>query len=89
MGFIDTIANRFGYTRKAARQFPTWALQTAEAQQYSLPNPSIYENQAHLYRTLSWIGTAIDITAQSAAVVPGSVMQNEGEKKREVLNHAF
>jgi len=89
MGFIDTIANRFGYTRKAAKQFPTWALQTAEAQQYNLPNPSIYENQAHLYRTLSWIGTAIDITAQSAAVVPGSVMQNDGEKKREVLNHAF
>lgn len=89
MTILDAIANRLGYARKADAQYPAWARETAGVQQWTLPNPAIYANQAHIYRTLSWVGTAVDILAQTAAVTPARVMTINNEKRNEVTNHDF
>ncbi len=89
MGLLDALANRFGFARKASGQYPAWARDTADAQKWTLPNPAIFANQAHIYRALSWVGTAIDILAQTAAVTPARVLTVNNEKRSEVTNHPF
>ena len=51
-------------------KFENWQLQTAGAESYTLPDPSVYGNQADLYRTLSWVLLAVDITAAASALAP-------------------
>lgn len=76
---------------KAQRQkLEQWQLQTAEAESYTLPDPSVYENQADLYRVLSWVLLAIDITASSAALTPFSVARIiAGKEPKDIPNHEF
>lgn len=76
---------------KAQRQkWEQWQLQTAEAESYTLPDPSVYENQADLYRVLSWVLLAIDITASSAALTPFSVARIiAGKEPKDIPNHEF
>jgi len=76
---------------KAQRQkWEQWQLQTADAESYTLPDPSVYENQADLYRVLSWVLLAIDITASSAALTPFSVARIiAGKEPKDIPNHEF
>ncbi len=76
---------------KAQRQkWEQWQLQTAEAESYTLPDPSVYENQADLYRVLSWVLLAIDITASSAALTPFSVARiTAGKEPKDIPSHEF
>jgi len=76
---------------KAERyKYQPWQLETAEAEKWNQPDPSVYKNQADLYRTLSWVMTAVDITASTTALVPFSVMSAVGEQEpREIVNHPF
>jgi phage portal protein BeeE len=71
-------------------KYSPWLLQTADAEKYNMPDPSIYGNQADLYRTLSWITSAVGITADTVSIVPLSVMSAVGEDEPEAINnHPF
>jgi len=39
--------------------YERWLLETARAERYNIPDPSVYGNQADLYRTLSWVLLAV------------------------------
>jgi hypothetical protein len=83
----EMIANRLGLVPrvevemlvqtavKAAilKDMPRWLAQEADAEKFNLPDPSVYGNQADLFRKLSWVLQAVDITAQSVAVSKFSV----------------
>lgn len=89
MNFIDRLFASFGY-RKAAAQYPDWSLADAGVEKWSIPQDgSVYGNQADLYRRLSWIATAIEITANTCAAQPFGVMQVSGEDEKEIKNHDF
>lgn len=75
---------------KAAEQYPSWLLQTAEAERFQLPDPSIYGNQADLYKRLSWVAQAIDVVASSAAIVDFEVARIvPGREPKDIPNHPF
>ena len=88
MGIIDRLVNRMGYY-KAAGQYPSWALATAGAEKFSIPNPALWKSQADLYRRLSWINIAVGIVARSCAGVALSVKKMEGEDEVDIPNHPF
>lgn len=69
--------------------YPDWALQTADVERFNLPNLSLYSNQAELYQRLSWVNTAVTMTAQTGALAPFSVFKLENEDKIEIVNHPF
>lgn len=69
---------------------PEWLLQTADAQRFQLPDPSVYGNQADLYRKLSWVLQAVDNTAKAAAVTKFSVAREiAGKEPKDIPNHPF
>ena len=51
-------------------QYERWQLETAGAEKFNLPDPSVYGNQADLYRKLSWVLLAVDLTAAAGALTP-------------------
>jgi phage portal protein BeeE len=69
---------------------PNWLRQTADAERYSIPDPGVYGNQADLFRKLSWILQAVEITAHAAAVTRFDVKRviNDQEPK-DIPNHPF
>src|SRR5574340_711570 len=76
--------------KAAASQFPAWMLQTAGAEKFNIPDPSVYGNQADLYRRLSWVLTAVDMTAQTAATTPFAVARLiAGKEPKDIPNHPF
>lgn len=90
MGLIDNLLARAGYEKKLTPRpngDPIGA--AAGAAQWSLPDPSIYENQADLFRRVSYIYEAVILTAQAAAAQPGGVYRATGEQRRAVDNHDF
>jgi phage portal protein BeeE len=91
MGIIESIATRLGYTRKTAMvaSAPDFLLADAAMQRWSVPDGSIYHNQADLYRRLSWVQIAVSAVARTAAVVPFSVQRRVGEDLRDIPNHPF
>lgn len=69
---------------------PRWLAETANAEKWNQPDPSVYGNQADLFRKLSWVLQAVDITASSAAVVKFSVARNIAEKEpKDIPNHPY
>lgn len=76
---------------KAERQkWENWQLQTADAEQYTMPDPSVYGNQADLYRTLSWVLLAVDLAAAAASLTPFSVARVvAGKEPKDIPNHEF
>jgi HK97 family phage portal protein len=70
-------------------KYPQWLLETAGREQYNLPNPSVYANQADLYRRLSWVLAAVMHVASEAALTTFSVEKLEGEDSKEIKNHPF
>lgn len=69
-------------------KFERWQLETADAESYTMPDPSVYGNQADLYRTLSWVLLAVDITAACAALTPFSVARIvSGKEPKDIPNH--
>lgn len=75
--------------KAASAKYPQWLLDTAGAQQYSIPDLSIYGNQADLYRKLSWVLAAVTHVASEAALTKFSVEQMQGAEQAEEKNHAF
>jgi HK97 family phage portal protein len=73
-----------------AAEFPKWLLETADSYSLRMPDPSVYGNQADLYRKLSWVLSACEITAQFAATAKFSVSRIIADKEpRDIPNHPF
>ncbi len=90
MSIIDGLAKRLGYTKTAQIQNPApWLSSYAISQEYNIPDPVIYGNQADLYCKLSWISTAVTILAQNCASVKFNVKQQVGEDEKDIKNHDF
>lgn len=71
-------------------QYSEWLLATAKGERYTLPDPSIYGNQADLYRKLSWVLLAVDLTATAGALSDFSVKRVIAEKEpKDIPNHPF
>ncbi len=75
--------------KQAMSKLPQWLLQTAGVETYALPDPSVYGNQADLYRRLSWVLAAVMHVASEAALASGQVMQRKGEESEGIKNHPF
>lgn len=70
--------------------FERWQLETASAEKFNLPDPGIYANQADLFRKLSWVLQAVDITAGAGALTPFSVARVIANKEpKDIPNHPF
>lgn len=84
------LQREFEAFKKDFAPFERWQLQTAEAEKRNLPDTSIYANQADLFRKLSWVLQAVDITASAGAMTPFNVRRvvNNGEPK-DIPNHEF
>ena len=67
----DALIKELQSVKATLDNLPGWLQQTAGAEQYNLPDPSIYANQADLFRKVSWICQAIDVTASAAAACCG------------------
>ncbi|HEY6021462.1 MAG TPA: phage portal protein, partial [Candidatus Paceibacterota bacterium] len=55
----------------------------------NIPDRGIFKNQMELYRRLSWVATAVELTAQTAATTVLNVKRKSGEKTEDVPNHEF
>lgn len=76
--------------KAAEAKWPRWLLETADAERYSLPDASVYETQADMYRIMSAVMTAVDITAATAALQPFSVSRRKpNEELEDIPNHPF
>ncbi len=70
--------------------YQDWLLRTAEAERYNMPDPSVYANQADMYRKLSWVLQAVDATASAGALTPFEVKRIVGEQEpKDIPNHEF
>lgn len=99
----DMVAARLGLVKKAevqqliddalkaqAAEYPRWLLETADAYRLRMPDPQVYGNQADLYRKLSWVLSACEISAQFAATTKFSVSRIIQDKEpRDIPNHPF
>lgn len=76
--------------KAALPKFEEFLLESARTERYALPDPSVYGNQADLYRTLSWVLLAVDLTASTAALTPFSVGRVIAERApKDIPNHPF
>jgi len=72
------------------KNLPKFLLETADVEKWNLPNPAVYENQADLFRKLSWVLQAVDITASAAALTPLSVKRIvSGVEPKKIPHHEF
>ena len=86
---INGIKKQLNEAVKATR-WQSWQLQTAEAEKFNIPDPSIYGNQADLYRKLSWVMLAVDLTAKGGALTPFEVKRLISDKEpKDIPNHPF
>ncbi len=82
---IKALEQQLATIKAQAADYPSWALATAEARTYEVPDPGIYQNQANLYQKLSWVFQAVDISSNVAAATEIEVY-DDGE---EVEGHDF
>lgn len=67
-----------------------WLLETARAEKFNLPDPSVYGNQSDLYRLLAPVASAVDARANAAALLDLDVYKVVGEREpRAITNHPF
>jgi HK97 family phage portal protein len=75
---------------KAQLPYENWQLKTAEAEKYILPDPSVYANQADLYRLISWVLQSVDAVASACALTPFGVARLvAGKEPKDIPNHDF
>ena len=68
-------------------EVPGFALASAGANKFSSPDPSLYKNQAELYRRVPGVSTAVDMISRGAADSRLQVFRLEGEDKFAIPNH--
>lgn len=70
--------------------YPRWLQDTAAAEHFNMPNPATFGAQADLFRKLSWVLQAVDITAAAAALSRFDVKRVVGDKEpKDIPNHPF
>jgi HK97 family phage portal protein len=94
MGMVNNFLRRFGYVREEAykreiEKMQRWQMQTADAQQWTLPDPYIFANQADLYRVNSNLGSALDLLAGDIGMARFHVKRMRGEEELDIPNHEF
>ena len=82
--FVNTWLQQRGYIK--ADKLPQWVVETAEAEKWNMPDPQVYANQADLYRKLSYIGTVVDVVADSCVDADFDITN---EEEQEDDNHPF
>jgi len=76
--------------KAALPDYQEWQLQTAQGEKWTLPDPSIHINQEELYRKLSWVLLAVDLTASAGALTQFDVFkQMAGREPKDIPNHEF
>ena len=71
-------------------KMPQWLDATAGAEQYNLPDPSLYSYQADTYRRLSWILAAVTQVASEVALAEGQVKKiSKAEDPEAIDSHPF
>ena len=83
------IDNRIVEAFKARITKEPWLLDTARNAAWDMPDPSIYLNQANLYRQVPAISTVADLIMNELKIVNYNVKKVEGEKKVDEPNHPF
>lgn len=66
-----------------------WLLSTAEAEQYAMPDTSLYSAQDEMYRRSSWVMSAAENVAKVAVPIPFNVKRKISEEERDIPNHPF
>ena len=103
MTIIDIIFNRFGFINEKQfgaklneavkleidRNLPLWLGETADAAKYTMPDPSIFANQADMYRLSPILGTAVNFLGADVGTSKANVKRMVGEEVRDVPNHEF
>ena len=103
MGIQDNILARLGYIskkqfdlqlteavkREIDENLPHWLGATADAMRYSMPDPSIFANQADLYRLSSDLGSAVEILGNDVGTAKFNVKRYRGENVIDIDNHPF
>jgi len=78
------------YSNKAAITKEEWLLETANVEQWNIPDPVVYRNQAELYRKVPAVVTACDMTGKLGAPQKYKVMQYKSDEETvEINNHPF
>lgn len=88
MAVLDRLLARWGYS-KAERRRPEWQRAEAEARRFDIPSGELYAHQAELYQRLSWVLIGVQQVAMVAATSRLKVMELQGEKRNEIINHSF
>jgi len=67
MGILDRLMKGIGYVKagEPAKDARRWLFPESEAASWEMPDPSVYGNQADLYRKLADIGTVVDAVTNS------------------------
>lgn len=79
--FIKTWLSKQGFIK--ADKLPRWFLDTSEAEAWELPDPSLYSNQAKLYRNLSYVGTVVDIIADACIDADFDIVDKDDKENDE------
>lgn len=74
------------FTQKITKE--EWLLETANVEQWNIPDPVVYRNQAELYRLVPAVVTAFDMIGKLGAPQKYKVKQLEAdEEETEINNH--
>lgn len=103
MTITERIFNRFGFISEKQfnhkvsevvkaeldRNIPVWLGETADAAKYTMPDPTIFANQADMYRLSPILGTAVNFLGADIGTSKANVKRLVGEEVRDVPNHEF
>lgn len=94
MGMFDNLLARFGIVTENAfkqelKKLERWHLDTADAQQWVMPDPYIYANQADFYRLDPDLSSALDILAEDVGNATFNVKRQRGSELVDMDNHEF
>lgn len=90
MSIWTNIIDRLGIARKSEiKQLTRWQLDTADAQQWTVPDPYIFANQADMYRLDPNLGTVLDMFAEDIGMTTFNVKRRKGEELQDIPNHEF
>jgi HK97 family phage portal protein len=86
----DKLIQELEALKTSAARYERWMLETADAEKFNLPDPSVYENQADSYRISSWVALAVDLAASAVALPKFSVERIlKNEEAQDIPSHPF
>jgi HK97 family phage portal protein len=91
MGLIENLLKNMGYEKRYPKKppIPAWYRASAGQEQYTIPDLSVYQNQATLYQKLSWVNVAVTLLSNVAASTRFKVVLVKNDKDEEVIDHPF